>query len=118
MPTRRTKSRPTQQPAEADASSDIWEMRRQVARKLTAFIADWRRCDLRTCRRRRQCSQLDDCRSLAALPPVSDKEWGRTSAALLREIAQRRAELAAARGQPAAQCDAREASATRTGLSR
>jgi hypothetical protein len=78
----------------------IEELRMSIIRKAEAFISAtlWRECPQRLCRRVRRCEPPAGlCVAREAGPPMSDEEWAPRAAELKRMLAERLAELRAAR---------------------
>jgi hypothetical protein len=84
---------PKPEPDEAETPG-VEELRRSLARKLEAFVAEWRRCPRGACRRHRAChAPQSGCRSLPSARPMSEEQWAREKAWFMRALERRRDEL-------------------------
>jgi hypothetical protein len=99
MKQHRTK-RKTKDAADADragALRSVEDLRYDLARKLEMFAADWRRCPRRLCRRKRACQPpASGCPSpRRSNRPMTEAQWERQKAWLLRALGRGRDGFAA-----------------------
>ena len=74
---------------------DIDDLRRALARKLEAFVRDWRRCARPACKRKRGCvPPASGCCAKFPERRVTDEEWARQAPRLRRMLRKRLAEIA------------------------